>query len=171
MINDVSAGREDPEILHLAGAERVPLVLMHMQGSPATMQQAPQYRDVVREVEEFLALRIEAALRAGVKREALILDPGIGFGKGRQHNLSLLNALQRLTELGYPLLLGVSRKRFMGSICDGLAPEQLLPATCSCTALGVMAGVRIFRVHDVWQNRQAADVAWAILQSTPRRTS
>lgn len=162
MINDISAGRDDPEILDLAASTGVPLVLMHMQGTPQTMQQAPAYRDVVSEVRAFLASRVEAALRAGVEREALLLDPGIGFGKRKVDNLELLAALRRLGELGYPLLLGVSRKRFMGAICDESDPQRLIPATCACTALGVMAGVKVFRVHDVWQNRQAADVAWAI---------
>jgi dihydropteroate synthase len=162
MINDISAGREDPEILALAGSAGVPLVLMHMQESPESMQHAPTYRDVVSEVKSFLQARIEAALEAGVKDEAVLLDPGIGFGKHKRHNLALLAALEQIGEIGYPLLLGVSRKRFMGSICRQEQPEALMPATCACTALGVMAGVKVFRVHDVWQNRQAADVAWAI---------
>jgi dihydropteroate synthase len=162
MINDISAGREDPEILTLAGSAGVPLVLMHMQGSPETMQTAPKYNDVVSEVKSFLQVRIEAALKAGVQPEALLLDPGIGFGKNKGHNLQIMAALEQIGEIGYPLLLGVSRKRFMGSVCKQALPEQLIPATCACTALGVMAGVKVFRVHDVWQNRQAADVAWAI---------
>jgi dihydropteroate synthase len=162
MINDVSAGRDDPEILSLAASAGVPLVLMHMQGTPETMQRAPVYEDVVSEVKSFLETRIEAALLAGVKPDALLLDPGIGFGKRKNHNLQLLANLQRLGELGFPLLLGVSRKGFMGSICHVAEPAQLMPATCACTALGVQAGVKVFRVHDVWQNRQAADVAWAI---------
>ncbi|MCM8854827.1 MAG: dihydropteroate synthase [Candidatus Thiodiazotropha sp.] len=162
MINDISAGRDDQEMLAVAASAGVLLVLMHMQGSPETMQRAPLYQDVVAEVMGFLQERVDVALEAGVKRENLILDPGIGFGKGREHNLQLLGSLQRMVEMGYPLLLGVSRKRFMGSICEIERPAQLLPATCASTTLGVMAGVRIFRVHDVWQNRQAADVAWAI---------
>lgn len=162
MINDISAGREDPEMLGLAGSADIPLVLMHMQGTPETMQHAPVYRDVVSEVKAFLEERIEAALRAGVKPEALLLDPGIGFGKQKRHNLELLADLGQIGELGYPLLLGVSRKRFMGTISNQTQSEQLIPATCACTALGVMAGVKVFRVHDVWQNRQALDVAWAI---------
>jgi dihydropteroate synthase len=165
MINDISAGRDDPEILDLAAATGVPLVLMHMQGTPQTMQQAPTYRDVVSEVRTFLASRVEAALGAGVKPEALLLDPGIGFGKRKADNLELLAALRQLSELGYPLLLGVSRKRFMGTISHESDPARLMPATCACTALGVMAGVKVFRVHDVWENRQAADVAWAIAQA------
>jgi dihydropteroate synthase len=117
---------------------------------------------VVSEVKSFLQVRVEAALKAGVKPEALLLDPGIGFGKQKRHNLALLAALEQIGEIGYPLLLGVSRKRFMGSICKQVQPDELIPATCACTALGVMAGVKVFRVHDVWQNRQAADVAWAM---------
>ncbi len=166
MINDISAGRDDPQMLPLAASTGVPLVLMHMQGTPERMQNAPAYDDVVDEVSHFLEQRIEAALRAGVKPGSLLLDPGIGFGKRRAHNLQLLAALPRLAGLGYPLLLGVSRKGFMGRLCRVEDPPQLMPATCACTALGVAAGVRVFRVHDVWQNRQAADVAWAIRQAT-----
>jgi dihydropteroate synthase len=168
MINDVSAGRDDPEILSLAASTGVPLVLMHRQGDPQTMQIAPVYEDVVSEVKAFLEERVEAAIKAGVQPEALLLDPGIGFGKGKWHNLQLIAALQELGGLGFPLLLGVSRKRFMGSICQVDEPSQLMPATCACTALGVAAGVQVFRVHDVWQNRQAADVAWAICQRAKR---
>ncbi|MES9970412.1 MAG: dihydropteroate synthase [Candidatus Thiodiazotropha sp.] len=167
MINDVSAGRDDPEMFGLAGAADVPLVLMHMQGTPETMQHAPTYRDVVSEVKSFLEGRVEAALGAGIKPESLLLDPGIGFGKQKRHNLALLAGLKQIGELGYPLLLGVSRKRFMGAISNRIQPEQLIPATCACTALGVMAGVKVFRVHDVWQNRQALDVAWAIRNNNP----
>ena len=101
----------------------------------------------------------------GVAADSIILDPGIGFGKGREHNLRLINALPRLAALGHPLLLGVSRKRFMGSICQVSDPTELVAATCACTALGVMAGVAIFRVHDVAENRQAADLAWALKQA------
>lgn len=162
LINDVSAGRDDPAMLPLAAESGAGLVLMHMRGTPQTMQQDPVYQDVVAEVEAFLLQRATAALEAGVRREAIILDPGIGFGKTRRHNLLLLQALPRLCALGFPLLLGVSRKRFMGSICAVSDPAELVPATCACTALGVAAGVSIFRVHDVAQNRQAADVAAAI---------
>jgi dihydropteroate synthase len=126
------------------------------------MQNAPKYQNVVDEVRRFLEERVAAAFRAGVSAQQILLDPGIGFGKRKIDNLQLLAGLDKIQALGYPLLLGVSRKGFMGSICQVSEPAQLMPATCSCTALGVMAGVMIFRVHDVWQNRQAADVAWAI---------
>jgi dihydropteroate synthase len=162
IINDISAGRDDPAIFALTQARGAGLVLMHMQGTPQNMQDDPHYCDVVAEVASFLAVRARAAEAAGVPRERIILDPGIGFGKTREHNLTLMAQLGRFVELGYPVLLGASRKRFMGSLLNVRVPAQLGPATCASTALGVMAGVRIFRVHDVAENRQAADVAWAI---------
>ncbi|MGH8582075.1 MAG: dihydropteroate synthase [Gammaproteobacteria bacterium] len=165
MLNDVSAGRDDPDLLGLAAASDLPIVLMHMQGTPETMQSDPRYQDVVAEVRSFLLARAEAAQRAGVKPERIILDPGIGFGKTQAHNIALLAQLQRLVDTGYPVLLGASRKRFMGSICAESAPAVLVGATCATTALGVAAGVRYFRVHDVQPNRQAAEVAWAIRHS------
>jgi dihydropteroate synthase len=165
IVNDISAGRDDPSILKLVADTGAYLVLMHMQGTPETMQIDPIYEDVVGEVEAFLRERAGAALAAGVRPDRLILDPGIGFGKTREHNLLLLQSLSRLCALGYPLLLGVSRKRFMGSICKMQSPDDLTAATCACTALGVLAGVAVFRVHDVAENRQAADVAAAIRQA------
>lgn len=170
IVNDISAGRDDPDILKLVADTGAYLVLMHMQGTPETMQIEPVYEDVVGEVETFLRQRAGAALAAGVRRDRLILDPGIGFGKTREHNLLLLQALSRLCALGYPLLIGVSRKRFMGSICKVQSPHELTAATCACTALGVLAGAAIFRVHDVAENRQAADVAAAIRQAGPHRS-
>ncbi len=165
IVNDISAGRDDPEMFALAASTGVELILMHMQGEPKTMQDSPEYGDVVSEVKAFLAERAEAAVQAGVKAESLTLDPGIGFGKRKRDNLQLLAALNTFNELGYPLLLGTSRKGFMGKICCVETPSELMPATCASTALGVMAGVSVFRVHDVWQNRQAADVTWEILMS------
>lgn len=162
MLNDVSAGRDDPDLLGLAASADVPICLMHMLGEPATMQENPGYRDVTREVSDFLLERAGQAITAGVRQENIILDPGIGFGKRTQHNLELLRDLGKLTGLGYPVLLGTSRKRFIGEISDQEDPQARMPATCATSALGVLAGVRIFRVHDVWQNRQAIDVAWAI---------
>ena len=158
ILNDVSAGREDKEMLKLAADEDLPICLMHMQGTPATMQDNPSYEDVTREVTDFLCERANEARTIGVKKENIILDPGIGFGKRTAHNLQLLHDLDKLTGLGYPILLGASRKRFMGTG----APRERMPATCATSALGVMAGVKILRVHDVWQNRQAVDIAWGI---------
>lgn len=162
LINDVSAGRDSPDMFALAAERAAPIVLMHMQGSPETMQRQPHYDDVLSEVEGFLRQRVEAARAAGVEAGRILLDPGIGFGKRRQDNLGLLAGLGRLAALGYPLVLGTSRKRFMGSLCNETDPAELLGATCASTALGTVAGVRVFRVHDVRANRQAVAVAWAV---------
>ncbi len=165
MINDIEAGAA-PGMLELAAARRVPIVLMHMQGTPATMQDNPRYGNVVEEVRIILLERAAEAKRLGVPKDMIILDPGIGFGKTKDHNLTLLKNLDRLTTTGHPILLGASRKRFMGAICGDAKPDELVAATCATTALGVIAGVRIFRVHDVRANRQAADVTWATLQAS-----
>ena len=164
IINDVSAGRDDPELFRLAADRKLPIILMHMQGSPATMQQNPIYADVVEEVRAFLLERANEAMRAGVAEEKIIIDPGIGFGKTLEHNIQLLNNLQRLTDTGYPVMLGASRKRFLGAICEGTTATDLVGATCATTALGVLAGVSLFRVHDVRANRQTADVTWRTMQ-------
>ncbi len=162
-INDTSAGRDAPGMLALAAERAAPIVLMHRQGDPATMQDGPRYDDVVAEVRDFLAERARVAQAAGVAVERIMLDPGIGFGKRREHNLALLAGLDRLAGLGYPLVLGTSRKRFMGAICAETDPAALVHATCATTALGIAAGVGVFRVHDVAANRQAADTAAAIM--------
>ena len=165
IINDVSGGRADEAILTLAAQTGVPIILMHSQGSPKNMQDNPHYKNVVQEVLDALKESINAALKAGIKKEAIAIDPGIGFGKRKQDNLDLLAHLDALVALDFPVLLGTSRKRFMGTICDVTEPSELVTATAVTTALGVMAGVQMFRVHDVKENRQAADVAWAIKQS------
>ncbi len=164
MLNDVSAGRDDPGIFALAANRGLPLVLMHMRGTPRTMQEAPRYDDVVEEVRQFLLGRVRAAVAAGVPEEQLVLDPGIGFGKTVEHNLALLRGLRRLATLGCPLLLGASRKRFMQAACGTVAGAELVGATCATTALGVWQDVRIFRVHDVRANRQAAALSWRLRQ-------
>ncbi len=164
-INDVSAGRDDPGMFGLAAGRGVPIVLMHMQGTPKTMQDSPQYRDVVGEVLAFLLERAAAAQAAGVEADSIVLDPGIGFGKRKEDNLLLMANLGRFAASGYATLLGASRKRFMGAVCQETRPQELVAATVATTALGVMAGINIFRVHDVRENRQAADVAFAIKQA------
>ncbi|MDH3328032.1 MAG: dihydropteroate synthase [Desulfobulbaceae bacterium] len=162
IINDVRSGRDDEGIFELAAEKNLPIVLMHMQGTPQTMQVNPSYEDVVKEVKDFLLERCEKAQKMGVLKENLIVDPGIGFGKTQEHNIELMANLGEFSATGYPVILGASRKRFMGAICAGAEPKDLIGATCATTTLGVQAGIRIFRVHDVQQNRQAADVAWAI---------
>jgi dihydropteroate synthase len=163
-LNDVTAGRDDTDMFKLASANDLPIVLMHMQGTPGNMQDNPQYDDALSEVKAFLLHRAEIALQMGVKKSNIIIDPGIGFGKSKEHNLQLIAGLEELVETGYPVLLGTSRKRFMGSICAETEPKNLVGATCATTTIGVQAGVKIFRVHDIKPNRQAADIAKAIKQ-------
>jgi dihydropteroate synthase len=165
MINDVSAGHDDGKMFTLAAQENVPIILMHVQGTPKTMQENPYYENVVAEVLVALEQRVNEAIEAGVKKENIVLDIGIGFGKRKQDNLDLLANLDDFVALGFPVLLGTSRKRFMGTICDVNEPEELATATAVTTALGVMEGVQLFRVHDVKENKQALDVAFAIKNS------
>ena len=162
IINDISAGQSDPAILHLAAERDIPIILMHMKGTPKTMQDNPGYEEVVSEVILSLKERVQEALDAGIKKQNIAIDPGIGFGKRREDNIVLLANLKAFVNTGYAVLLGTSRKRFMGSICKVDSPDELVTATAVTTALGVMSGIQIFRVHDVKENRQAADVAWAI---------
>ena len=165
IINDVSAGQNDAKMFALAAQRNVPIILMHAQGTPQTMQENPHYENVVKEVTAALMQRANEAMTAGVKKENIVLDVGIGFGKRKQDNLELLAHLADFVALGFPVLLGTSRKRFMGAICDVSEPAELVTATAVTTALGVMAGVQIFRVHDVKENKQALEVAWAIRQA------
>jgi dihydropteroate synthase len=162
LINDVSAGQNDAKMFVLAAQKHVPIILMHAQGTPKTMQENPYYEHVVKEVSATLIQRANEAMAAGVKKENIVLDVGIGFGKRQQDNLELLAHLADFVALGFPVLLGASRKRFMGAICDVNEPAKLVTATAVTTALGVMANVQLFRVHDVKENKQALDVAWAI---------
>ncbi len=166
IINDISAGRDDPGMFNLIAENNCPYVIMHMQGTPKIMQDNPVYQNVVEEVRTFLLERTQAAQSAGIKKKNLIIDPGIGFGKTREHNLELMANLDKFVNTGYPVLLGTSRKRFMGNICAGATPDQLVGATCATTVLGVKSGVKIFRVHDVRENRQAADVALMVMKSS-----
>ncbi len=167
ILNDVSGGTADEDMIPLAAERDAAIVLMHMQGTPDTMQTSPSYDDAVAEIRDYLVDRASVAEAAGVAPSRIVIDPGIGFGKTKQHNLELLAHLDAFVASGYPVLLGTSRKRFMGSICadrEGNAPvpAELVGATCATTALGVSQGVMLFRVHDVKANRQAADVAWAL---------
>jgi len=162
IVNDVTALRGDPEIGVLCGERRVGLVLMHMQGTPRTMQASPAYDDVVDDVKAFLAERTEAAVAAGVEEELIWLDPGIGFGKTLEHNMELLRRLPELAELGRPLLVGTSRKSFIGKI-DGSEAGARLGGTIASSVLAAAAGAEILRVHDVAEAAQALKVAGAIL--------
>ena len=166
IINDISGGQADQNILKVASDYHAPIILMHIQGTPQTMQDNPVYKHVVTEVIDSLNTSVNHALSAGIDKRNIIIDVGIGFGKRKQDNLDLLAHLKQFVAMGYPVLLGTSRKRFMGNLCDISDPKQLVTATAVTTALGVMSGVKLFRVHDVKENRQAVDVAWAIYQAS-----
>ncbi len=161
MVNEISAMRLDPEMLPLVVERGVPFCLMHMQGMPKDMQVSPHYEDVVGEIAAFLRERAEAAIRAGADPSNIILDPGIGFGKTLRHNLEILRRLPELRSLGYPLLLGTSRKSFIGMILD-LPVEERLEGTAASVALGVAMGADIVRVHDVREMVRVVRVAEAI---------
>ena len=162
IVNDISAGRDDPDMFSLVAEAGVLYIIMHMQGIPRTMQDNPHYTDVVAEIKTFLLGRAALAQDAGVMQENLVIDPGIGFGKSKYDNLDIIVNLNCFTATGYKVLLGASRKRFMGSICEISSYSELVGATCATTAVGVFAGVNILRVHDIKENRQALDVAWAL---------
>ena len=165
VVNDVSAGRDDPGMLPLCAREGVPVVLMHMRGTPETMQGDPRYTDVAEEVTDFLAERARAACAAGVARDAIVVDPGIGFGKTAAHNGILLARLDLIAALGYPVLVGVSRKGFIGQLLGGRPTDGRLLGTAAAVALAVAGGARLVRVHDVAAMRDVVTVAEAIARA------
>jgi dihydropteroate synthase len=161
MVNDVTALRGDSAMVDVVAQAGAGLVLMHMQGTPDTMQHAPRYDDVVGEVAQFLAERIRFAIDHGVAKDRIVVDPGIGFGKTLGHNLDLLANLRVFTELGYPLLVGPSRKGFIGQLTDQ-SVEARGWGTAGVVALAVEQGANILRVHDVGPMKDVAKVAVAI---------
>jgi dihydropteroate synthase len=162
IVNDVTALRHDPEIAGLCAERGAGVILMHMLGDPRTMQDDPRYDDVVDDVKAFLAERLEAALAAGVEEEGIWLDPGIGFGKTLGHNLELLRRMRELRELGRPLVIGTSRKSFLGKI-DGSDVDDRIGGTIASSVLAAAEGADVLRVHDVAETVQAVRVAGAIL--------
>lgn len=162
MINDVSALRFDPDMARVAAEARVPLVLMHMRGEPRSMQQGDLvYQDLMAEIGRFLESRMRLAEQAGVDRNRIILDPGIGFGKTPEQNLTILNRLELLNSLGRPILVGPSRKSFIGAAL-AKPVEERLHGTAAAVAAAVLHGAHLLRVHDVEAMRQVADMAWCI---------
>ena len=162
IVNDISGG-SDPALLEAAARFDAGLVLMHMQGTPATMQDNPSYHDVVSEVGDFLAQRTRQAMQAGVSPERICIDPGIGFGKLQEHNLALLAGLPRLQKLGFPIMVGISRKAFLGRITGEKEPLRRDLATAAGVASLWDQGVDVFRVHNVAACREALLVAMAIV--------
>jgi dihydropteroate synthase len=160
MINDVWALRREGA-LQAAFATGLPVCLMHMQGEPRTMQEDPQYLNVVLEVRHFLQERLDMAIAAGIAKEKLLIDPGFGFGKSLQQNLQLLNALPDFKAMGYPLLVGLSRKSMIGLILDKPV-DQRLYGSVSAAVIAAMLGADIVRVHDVTETRDALDIVRAL---------
>ena len=168
IVNDVGANREADLMWQVVAEARAGYVCMHMQGKPQTMQEAPSYIDVGREVQEFFRERLTRLSGCGVGRDQVILDPGIGFGKSLEHNLQLLGAVTDFASLGRPLVIGASRKSFMGNLL-GVEVEARLPCSLACACLAVEAGVQIIRAHDVAETVQAIRMTEAILAK--RRTA
>ena len=162
IVNDVTALRGDPEMAALCAERGVGVVLMHMPGSPRTMQDDPRYGDVVDDVRAFLGERTEAAVAAGIDEERIWVDPGIGFGKTLKHNLELLRRLGELRELGRPLVIGASRKSFIGRV-DGSEVEDRIGGSIASSVLAAAEGADVLRIHDVAEMAQALRVAEAIL--------
>ena len=162
-VNDVTALRGDAAMAEVVAEAGCPVCLMHMSGQPKTMQDDPRYDDVVDEVLRFLEARMAFALSRGIREEQILVDPGIGFGKSVEHNLTLLRHLDRLAGLGRPVLLGASRKRFLGVIL-GADPGQRMIGSVATTVAGLLAGAHVFRVHDVKPNFEALRVGLAILE-------
>lgn len=164
MINDVEA-LQAPGALSTAVDLGVPVCLMHMKGVPQNMQTAPRYVDVVDEVEIFLRSRAKACIAAGIKSNQILLDPGIGFGKNVQHNIALLGSIPRLARLGFPILIGASRKTMIGTLLGNRPVEDRVAGSLGAAITAALSGARVLRVHDVKQTADALRVAWAITQS------
>jgi dihydropteroate synthase len=161
LVNDVTALRGDPEMAGVLAAADVDCCLMHMLGDPRTMQDDPQYQDVVSDVKAFLEQRMAYAIGAGIAEERILLDPGVGFGKTVEHNLELLRRLDELVALGRPVMIGTSRKSFLGKLTGRSDPAERVAATAATCVIAFERGARIFRVHDVAPIRDALAVTAA----------
>ncbi|GJL65580.1 MAG: dihydropteroate synthase [Nitrospirales bacterium] len=164
IVNDVSALRHDLKMAKVVEEARAGLVLMHMQGAPETMQIAPDYHDVVGEVKDFLAKRLAVAVKAGIPEESILLDPGIGFGKTVDHNLTLVSHCTKLLDLGRPVLVGLSNKGFIGKIIGKPIGERMV-GTIAAVAIAIFQGASIIRVHEVGVMRDAMNMAKALKES------
>lgn len=165
LINDISALRFDPRMASVVARSGAGVILMHMQGTPVTMQRTASYTYVVEDVRAFLAARLEVAQQAGIPRDRILLDPGIGFGKNCEHNVTLLNHLGAFQTLGRPIVVGVSRKAFLGKILGRTIDERLM-GTAGAVAIAIMKGARVVRVHDVAPIRDVVKIVEAIMSSS-----
>ena len=169
IVNDVSALSHDPALAPLCAASQVPVCLMHAQGTPETMQDDPRYDDVLLDVYDMLAARVAAAEAAGLDRRNIIVDPGIGFGKTVAHNLALIRGLSLFHGLGCPILLGASRKRFIGTLSGAPGGAARMPGSIASALAGVAQGAQIIRVHDVGETRQGLDL-WEAIEAAGGQT-
>jgi dihydropteroate synthase len=162
IINDISGATFDPEMLPTVAQMRVPIILMHIRGNPETMQTLTDYQDVVAEIKLFLQQKIDEALKIGIKKEHLIIDPGIGFAKNYQQNITILRNIDRFKQMGYPLLIGTSRKSFIGQILEKNEPKDRVWGTAGSCSYAITQGADILRVHDVGIIADVAKVTDAI---------
>lgn len=167
VVNDISAGRDDPRLIPLVARRKAPIVLMHMLGQPLTMQDNPQYDDVMAEVKQFLTERIAVAEAAGVDPQAILIDPGIGFGKAMQHNLHLIRNVGSFAAMGRPMVVGVSRKGFIGRITGETRESGSVFGTAASVAWAVANGAAVVRVHDAAPMSQVVRMIRAIQTVTP----
>jgi len=165
LINDITGLRADPRLAEVARRRRVPLILMHIRGTPRTMQELPPAKNILREVARGLRWSVARALRAGLRRSQLVIDPGIGFGKTAVQNYELIAHLDRLRSLRLPILIGPSRKSFLAKVLDDAAPDDRLLGTAAAVAASILAGAHIVRVHDVAAMAQVARIADAVLDA------
>ncbi|HET6199435.1 MAG TPA: dihydropteroate synthase [Candidatus Acidoferrales bacterium] len=170
IINDISALRSDPELAKIARRHRLPMILMHMRGAPRTMQQGPFARNVLRDVTRGLREALARARRFGIVKSQIILDPGIGFGKSYAQNFELLARLPELARLGYPLLVGASRKAFIGHTLGGAAAEQRIWGTAATVTASILGGAHIVRVHDVAEMAQVVKIADSIANAARKKS-
>lgn len=164
MVNDISGLGFDPRMAEVVAQHGALCCIMHIQGTPQTMQRNPHYEDVVRDISRYFEQRLALAERAGIPREHIWLDPGIGFGKTVEHNLDILRRLRELTMLGLPLLVGTSRKSFIGKVLGDLPPEERLEGTAATVAIAIINGANAVRVHDVKEMVRVARMTDAVLQ-------
>ena len=164
LINDISGGIYDPEMLSVAADLKVPIILMHIRGTPKTMQKLTDYQDLIGEIYQFLQSRIETAIKAGIEQDKIILDPGIGFAKNYEQNLEIIRNLSKFRSLNCPILVGVSRKSFIGQILNQPAPKQRVWGTAAACVAAIAQSVDILRVHDVKEMSEVCQVADAIFR-------
>jgi dihydropteroate synthase len=168
VLNDVSAFTHDAEALEVAADSGLPVVLMHAQGDPKTMNDNPQYDDVVLDAFDYLESRVQACAAAGIPKAKIVADPGIGFGKHLHHNVAVMAGLSLYHGLGVPILLGASRKKMIGQLCDVAEAEDRVPGSLACAVAGIAAGVQIVRAHDVKETKQAIEVWRACVAGTEK---